>query len=116
MNGLICLLVFCLLAVTALAALGLCRRLFSHELPEHMATLALLESQAQWERQCAALAAQLTWTDRDMVRTVWLVDATPDGSLEQGCTAILQTAQRLLLLPAVGVDENFWQRCGIRKK
>ena len=78
MNGLICLLVFCLLAVTALAALGLCRRLFSHE---------LLESQAQWERQCAALAAQLTWTDRDMVRTVWLVDATPDGSLEQGCTA-----------------------------
>ena len=33
MNGLICLLVFCLLAVTALAALGLCRRLFSHELP-----------------------------------------------------------------------------------
>ena len=69
MNGLICLLVFCLLAVTALAALGLCRRLFSHELPEHMATLALLESQAQWERQCAALAAQLTWTDRDMVRT-----------------------------------------------
>ena len=77
MNGLICLLVFCLLAVTALAALGLCRRLFSHELPEHMATLALLESQAQWERQCAALAAQLTW----------LVDATPDGSLEQGCTA-----------------------------
>ena len=72
MNGLICLLVFCLLAVTALAALGLCRRLFSHELPEHMATLALLESQAQWERQCAALAAQLTWTDRDMVRTVWL--------------------------------------------
>ena len=58
-----------------------------HELPEHMATLALLESQAQWERQCAALAAQLTWTDRDMVRTVWLVDATPDGSLEQGCTA-----------------------------
>ena len=41
MNGLICLLVFCLLAVTALAALGLCRRLFSHELPEHMATLAL---------------------------------------------------------------------------
>lgn len=63
MNGLICLLVFCLLAVTALAALGLCRRLFSHELPEHMATLALLESQAQWERQCAALAAQLTWTD-----------------------------------------------------
>lgn len=80
-------LVFCLLAVTALAALGLCRRLFSHELPEHMATLALLESQAQWERQCAALAAQLTWTDRDMVHTVWLVDATPDGSLEQGCTA-----------------------------
>ena len=71
MNGLICLLVFCLLAVTALAALGLCRRLFSHELPEHMATLALLESQAQWERQCAALAAQLTWTDRDMVRTAW---------------------------------------------
>ena len=62
MNGLICLLVFCLLAVTALAALGLCRRLFSHELPEHMATLALLESQAQWERQCAALAAQLTGT------------------------------------------------------
>ena len=44
MNGLICLLIFCLLAVTALAALGLCRRLFSHELPEHMATLALLES------------------------------------------------------------------------
>ena len=80
MNGLICLLVFCLLAVTALAALGLCRRLFSHELPEHMATLALLESQAQWERQCAALAAQLTWTDRDMVRTVWLVDATPDAA------------------------------------
>ena len=43
MNGLICLLVFCLLAVTALAALGLCRRLFSHELPEHMATLACIE-------------------------------------------------------------------------
>ena len=58
MNGLICLLVFCLLAVTALAALGLCRRLFSHELPEHMATLALLESQAQWERQCAALRSE----------------------------------------------------------
>ena len=114
MNGLICLLVFCLLAVTALAALGLCRRLFSHELPEHMATLALLESQAQWERQCAALAAQLTWTDRDMVRTVWLVDATPEPGT--GLHGILQTAQRLLLLPAVGVDENFWQRCGIRKK
>ena len=33
-----------------------------------------------------------------------------------GLHGILQTAQRLLLLPAVGVDENFWQRCGIRKK
>ena len=75
MNGLVCLLVFGLLAITALAALGLCRRLFSHELPRHMATLALLENPQQWETQCAALAAQLTWTDRDMVRTVWLVDA-----------------------------------------
>lgn len=28
MNGLVCLLVFGLLAITALAALGLCRRLF----------------------------------------------------------------------------------------
>lgn len=87
MNGLVCLLVFGLLAITALAALGLCRRLFSHELPRHMATLALLENPQQWETQCAALAAQLTWTDRDMVRTVWLVDATPDGSLEPACTA-----------------------------
>ena len=34
MNGLVCLLVFGLLAITALAALGLCRRLFSHELPD----------------------------------------------------------------------------------
>ena len=87
MNGLVCLLVFGLLAITALAALGLCRRLFSHELPRHMATLALLENPQQWETQCAALAAQLTWTDLDMVRTVWLVDATPDGSLEPACTA-----------------------------
>ena len=63
MNGLVCLLVFGLLAITALAALGLCRRLFSHELPRHMATLALLENPQQWETQCAALAAQLTWTD-----------------------------------------------------
>lgn len=87
MNGLVCLLVFGLLTITALATLGLCRRLFSHELPRHMATLALLENPQQWETQCAALAAQLTWTDRDMVRTVWLVDATPDGSLEPACTA-----------------------------
>ena len=113
MNGLICLLVFCLLAVTALAALGLCRRLFSHELPEHMATLALLESQAQWERRTGCPAD---------------LDRPGHGahSLAGGCHAgrqpgtglhgILQTAQRLLLLPAVGVDENFWQRCGIRKK
>ena len=111
MNGLICLLVFCLLAVTALAALGLCRRLFSHELPEHMATLALLESQAQWERQCAALDAQLTWTARDMAGGCHA--GRQPGT---GLHGILQTAQRLLLLPAVGVDENFWQRCGIRKK
>lgn len=110
MNGLVCLLVFGLLAITALAALGLCRRLFSHELPRHMATLALLENPQQWETQCAALAAQLTWTDRDMVRTVWLVDATPDGSLEPACTAFCSLAQGLLLLPSVGVDENFWKR------
>ena len=114
MNGLICLLVFCLLAVTALAALGLCRRLFSHELPEHMATLALLESQAQWERQCAALAAQL---DRPGHGAHSLAGGCHAGRQPgTGLHGILQTAQRLLLLPAVGVDENFWQRCGIRKK
>ena len=115
MNGLICLLVFCLLAVTALAALGLCRRLFSHELPEHMATLALLESQAQWERQCAALAAQLTWTDRDMVRTVWLVDATPDGSLEQGCTACYCRLSELTKIFGSGAESEK-NDCNLSKK
>lgn len=85
MNGWICLLLFGMLAVTALAAVGLCRRLFSHELPEHMATLVLLEDPAKWEQQSAALAAQIVWTDRDMVRTVWLVDATPEHSLAQVC-------------------------------
>ena len=99
MNGLVCLLVFGLLAITALAALGLCRRLFSHELPRRMATLALLENPQQWETQCAALAAQLTWTDRDIGRLA--------GT---GMYSVLQPAQGLLLLPSVGVDENFWKR------
>lgn len=109
MNGLVCLLVFGLLAITALAALGLCRRLFSHELPRRMATLALLENPQQWETQCAALAAQLTWTDRDMVRS--LVGGRDTGRLAgTGMYSVLQPAQGLLLLPSVGVDENFWKR------
>lgn len=87
MNGLIGLLMFCLLFVTVLAAMGLCRRLFSHELPEHMITIALLEDPTKWEQQSTALAAQLVWTDRDMVRTVWLVDTTPEHSLQSVCEA-----------------------------
>ena len=110
MNGSVCLLVFGLLAITALAALGLCRRLFSHELPRHMATLALLENPQQWETQCAALAAQLTRTDRDMVRTVWAGGRDTGRLAGTGMYSVLQPAQGLLLLPSVGVDENFWKR------
>ena len=100
MNGLVCLLVFGLLAITALAALGLCRRLFSHELPRRMATLALLENPQQWETQCAALAAQLTWTDMVAVlqRCIASSGKTADCPLCGNCADVVGVLQNSSLV------------------
>lgn len=90
MEGMIWLVILCTFAVTALLALGYCRRLLSHDLPEQIVTLALLESREELELHLDALAAQLTWTDRDLVQVIWLVDGTPDSCLEPICTAFCQ--------------------------
>lgn len=91
MEGLVWLVVLCVLAVTMLLALGLCRRLLSQELPEEMAALALLYEKNGLEMRLDALAAQVMWTDSDLIQEIWLVDCTSDGCLEPVCTAFCRT-------------------------
>lgn len=91
MEGLVWLVVLCVLAAMMLLALGLCRRLLSQELPEELAALALLHERDGLELYLDALAAQVLWTDSDLVQTVWLVDCTEDGCLELVCTDFCRT-------------------------
>ncbi len=66
-------------------ALWLSRRLLRSELPESLVLVAYFETEDELEVQLAALADRLTWTDRDLVQAVWLVDGTPDASLARIC-------------------------------
>ncbi len=77
----------CIFAAGLLAALAFSRRMLSQDLPEEIVTLAMLHESDTLTQQLEALAAQLHWTDNELVRTVWLVDCSPDGALRQQCMA-----------------------------
>ena len=79
MEGLLWLLILCTLTAGALAILGICRRMQEHTLPERIVTWVALSEQAQLQAQLEALAAQVLWADCALLKTVWLVDATPES-------------------------------------
>lgn len=110
MNGLVCLLVFGLLAITALAALGLCRRLFSHEpAPTYGDPCPAGKSTAVGNTMCSTGGTADVDGPRHGADS--LVGGRDTGRLAgTGMYSVLQPAQGLLLLPSVGVDENFWKR------
>lgn len=87
MEGILWLVLLCLIAATVLAAMSLCRRMLSQDLPERMITAVVLDDLRDLGVQLRALAAQITWMDSAFTTTIWLVDATPDGSLRPICMA-----------------------------
>lgn len=91
METLIYFLLLCILALGLMTALALTRRMMSQELPDEIITIALLRQSETLSQQLEALAAQLQWTDSELVRTVWLVDCSPDGEMAQTCTAFCRS-------------------------
>ncbi len=91
MEGLLWLLILCTLTAGALAILGICRRIQEHTLPERIVTWVALSEQAQLQAQLEALAAQVLWADCALLKTVWLVDATPEKRLLPDLQAFCRT-------------------------
>ncbi len=91
METLVYFILLCILAASLFAALAINRRLMSQDIPEEIITLAILHKTENLTSQLEALAAQLHWTDSELIRTVWLVDCSPDGSMQPECTAFCRS-------------------------
>lgn len=87
MEGLLWLVMLCAIAAAALAVLSLCRRMLTQELPDQLVSVAVLEDAEELDARLSALAAQAAWMDSAFLKTIWLVDATSDGSLKTVCQA-----------------------------
>ncbi len=91
MDGIFWLVMLCAIAAATLFVRSLCRRMLSRELPDRLVSVAILEDAQALETRLDALAVQAAWTDSALVAAIWLVDVTPNGSLEAVCGAFCRT-------------------------
>lgn len=115
MEGLLWLVLLCVVVAAVLATMSLCRRMLSQDLPDRLIAAAVLEDAQELGTRLRALAAQAVWMDSAFAKTIWLVDATPDGSLRPACLAFCRRHPMFQYCRLTDIEKIFGKRSEAEK-